>query len=133
MLIQAHIGPEAFQGGEAPYLVKCALEGFARGSMPCWPRWNLPLLYQSGVRYRPDPKLGSGVERWQTPLQTFRDGFGDCDKLVWWRLCELWHLGYPASCRAVWVGHRMHVLIRHSFDESGALEDPSIILGAVPQ
>lgn len=133
MLIQAHIGPEAFKGGEAPFLVKCALEGFARGCLPSWPRWNLPPLYKSGVRYRADPAYGTGVERWQTPLDTYRAGFGDCDKLVWWRLCELWFIGKPASCRAVWSGHRMHVLIRHSFDESGPLEDPSIILGAVPQ
>jgi hypothetical protein len=132
MLIQARIGPEAFQGGEAAYAVKCILEGLAHGCLPPWRRWNLPPLYKSGVRYRPDPEMGSGIENFRLPLETFAARFGDCDNLVVWRLAELWSIGKPASCRAVWVGHRMHVLIRHSQDESGRLEDPSIILGAVP-
>lgn len=131
MLIQARIGPEAFQGGEAPFLVKCALEGFARGCLPPWSRWNLPPLYRSGVRYQAEQGYGSGVERFAMPPETYANGHGDCDRLVVWRLCELWAAGYPASCRAVWSGSRIHVLIRHSFDESGPLEDPSILLGAV--
>lgn len=115
---------------ELAWMVKCAIEGFALGYLPAFKRWNLPPLYQSGVRFQLPPAHGAGYELMKSPLATFRDGWGDCDRLMIWWLCEQWSQGRKARCSTMWLGNRMHVLGRRSWDDRGPLEDPSVILGA---
>jgi hypothetical protein len=129
VLIAIEIG-DAFAPVERAWFVKSAIEGFALGCLPAFRRWNLPPLYQSGVRFRLPEEHGSGVERMQTPLDTFNAGWGDCDRLLIWWLCERWAQRQAARCSTIFLGGNMHVLGRKSWDESGPLEDPSMVLGA---
>jgi hypothetical protein len=86
----------------------------------------LPPLYASGVRYRPEPQAGSGLERWDHPWEVLERGWGDCDDLVLWRLAELHAAGETTAAPVVaWRGAKMHVLIRRA---AGHTEDPSLIL-----
>ncbi len=121
---------DAFTPAELPIFVKQTIEGLARGCMPAWNCWNLPPLYQSGVRFRLPKDHGAGVEYMALPPFTYADGWGDCDRLLIWWLCEQWARGLPASVSTVWLGSRMHFEGRRSWDDSGPLEDPSVILGA---
>lgn len=121
---------DGFAPAERAWFVKCAIEGFALGCLPSFKRWNLPPLYQSGVRFKLPPEHGSGVELMRLPLYTYRDGWGDCDRLLIWWLCEQWSQGRPARCSTYFVGGNMHVLGRKSWDDTGQLEDPSTVLGA---
>lgn len=122
----------AFHPREAAWLVKCSIEGFAQGCMLAWPRWHLPPLFQSGVRFRLPPEHGSGVEYMRLPPFTYADKEGDCDRLLIWWLCENWAQGKPASCTTYFLGNAMHVQGRQSWpgDEHGAIVDPAVILGA---
>ncbi len=120
----------AFTPPELAWLVKTSIEGFARGCMLSWRRWNLPPLYQSGVVFRLPQNHGHGVEHMKLPPFVYADGWGDCDRLMIWWLCEQWAQGKPARVNTVWLGNRMHVRGRRSWNESGPIEDPSIILGA---
>lgn len=129
MLVCIELG-DAFSAVGRAWFVKCAIEGFALGCLPEFRSWNLPPLYQSGVRFRLPPEHGSGTERMQTPIDTFNDGWGDCDRLLVWWLCERWANHQPARCSLIFLGGNMHVLGRKSWDERGELEDPSMILGA---
>ena len=47
---------------------------------------DLPLLYQSGVRYQREEK---GKEEWTDCVETYERGWGDCEDLVCWRVAEL--------------------------------------------
>lgn len=114
-------------GGQLAYFAGRAIEGFARGCVPLAREWKLPPLYESGVRFRKDPYQGSGVENFKLPNEVFRDGWGDCDRLVIYRIWELLVGGENATCRSEWVGGGVHVLVRRANKQ---LEDPSIILGA---
>lgn len=130
MLVQIDVG-DGFTPAERAWFVKSAIEGFALGCLPAFKhRWGLPPLYQSGVQFRLPPEHGSGVERMCTPLETYTTGWGDCDRLLIWWLCERWAHGLPARCSLIFVGGNMHVLGRKSWDERGELEDPSVYLGA---
>jgi hypothetical protein len=120
----------AFNPREAAWLVKCSIEGFAMGCMQAWPRWNLPPLFESGVRFQLPPEHGTGIEYMRLPPFTYRDKVGDCDRLLIWWLCEQWAQGKPASCTAVFLGGAIHVQGRQSFDDSGPIVDPAVILGA---
>lgn len=85
-----------------------------------------PLLYQSGVRYRPEPP---GREQWQLPWETLRLKNGDCEDLAAWRAAELWMYHGDMAARAIlrdWGTGTMHCLVRHG---SGEIEDPSRLLG----
>jgi hypothetical protein len=86
----------------------------------------LPLLYKSGVRYRPEPNRGE-YEDFKSPPQTYADGWGDCDDLVIYRCVELRARGELA--KVLWLRRRgtnaMHVLVRRA---NGTTEDPSVIL-----
>lgn len=130
MLVSIELSDAAFAPVERAWAIKCAIEGFALGCLPAFKRWNLPPLYQSGVRFQLPPEHGSGLERMQTPFETYHDGWGDCDRLLIWWLCERWAQKLPARCSTIFVGGNMHVLGRKSWNESGPLEDPSIYLGA---
>jgi len=119
------------------------IEGMARGCVPAMMSgWHLPPLYQSGVRYQPEPTYGQGLEDFALPLTSLRRKWVDCDDACIWRLGELFAAGEDAQCRCEWDGPRMHVLIRRQpgerfnlarfFDDSrGPSEDPSILLGAL--
>jgi len=112
------------------WMVKCSIEGFALGYLPAFKTWGLPPLYQSGVRFQLPQGHGGGVELMKSPLATYRDRWGDCDRLMIWWLCEQWAAGRPARCSTMWLGNRMHVLGRRSWNDQGPQEDPSVILGA---
>ena len=127
--------------GELAWLVKSAIEGFARGAAPSFRRMRLPPLYQSGIVFAYEPNHGSGDEDFALPEMTLARGCGDCDDLIIYRLCELWAPSIkfdrfgnpcaldtsPASCSCEWVGENMHVQVRH---RSGKLEDCAVLLGA---
>jgi hypothetical protein len=117
--------------------------------------WDLPPLYESGVRFAYEPDHGSGEEDFAQPPDVYARGWGDCDDLVVYRLSELlaaelqrrrfWAQpearqramlralatgvasGRLASIKADWEGDSLHVLVRLP---DGSTEDPSIILGA---
>ncbi len=130
MKISTVLGPE-FSGGQVANFSKCAIEAFARGSVPMAGLWRLPPLYSSGIRFQREPEHGSGNEDFALPNVTYGRKWGDCDDLVIYRLWELWVQGErSATCRAVWQDNAVHVLVRRADQR---LEDPSIILGARPQ
>lgn len=87
-------------------------------------------LYKSGVRYAREP-LGSEV--WQTMLETYQLGIGDCEDLVAARCAELRTgvlLAMPPEDATPYVkdvrpGLR-HCLVKRA---NGQLECPSRVLG----
>jgi hypothetical protein len=127
--------------GELAWFVKSSIEGFARGWAPAFRRMKLPPLYESGIRFEYEPTHGSGDEDFATPLDTLERGWGDCDDLVIYRLCELYaptvsftQKGNPVvvdsragGCSCEWTGESMHVQVRL---RNGTLEDPAVLLGA---
>lgn len=96
-------------------------------------RLDLPLLYESGVRYQREPH---GVEEWQDALETVRRGHGDCEDLASYRAAELRvRYGIPAiadfTLREVpqedgSVTRVFHIIVR---GPGGYREDPSRLLG----
>lgn len=108
-------------------LVKGVCEGAAYGCADAMRAWRLPPLYQSGVRFAYEPYHGSGREAFDLPITTYQRRWGDCDDLVIYRIAELVAAGERAMCRTVFVGERLHVLVRRA---DGSLEDPAILLGA---
>lgn len=92
-------------------------------------RGDVPELYQSGVRFRREPR---GVETFRDAPNVFRVGHGDCAHLAAWRVADLRLRGERAALavRARWTKRAprrrvFHVMVRR---QSGALEDPSAIL-----
>lgn len=89
---------------------------------------NVPLLYQAGVRYKPEPR-GTHEEFASIPVVLER-GWGDCDDLAPWRVAELREAGEKAKIRITWKRNRngklFHVQVRRG---DGRIEDPSAILG----
>jgi hypothetical protein len=108
-------------------LVKHAIEGLAYGCVSAYRTWQMPPLYESGVRFAYEPEHGSGNEQFDLPLVVWRRGWGDCDDLVIWRICELVAGGERATCRTYWRHRSLHVAVRR---ENGDLEDPAVLLGA---
>lgn len=53
---------------------------------------DTPALYMSGVRYKDDAY--GDIDYWKDIPTVLRDGHGDCDDLVPWRIAELWQAGY---------------------------------------
>lgn len=82
----------------------------------------LPSLYRAGIRYRPEPTRGKGVEYFDDPWTVLARGNGDCDDLVVWRAGELLAAGEPASIICQWKPPRYHVAVRRA---DGSAEDPS--------
>lgn len=135
--------------GYLSWWVRSCLNGFALGAAGSYWSWNLPPLYQSGVRFAFEPAHGSGDENFDSPPIVYQRGWGDCDDLVYWRVTELLaaHLpagqpptkqqlqrlqrmmvdGRTAQAAADWDGGALHVYVRHA---NGRKEDPSVILGA---
>lgn len=91
---------------------------------------HVPPLYQSNVRYAPEPK-GTTEEFATIPVILAR-GKADCDDLAPWRVAELQAVGEKADIRLQWkknprTGQRMyHVVVRRG---DGRIEDPSALLG----
>jgi hypothetical protein len=97
---------------------------------------QIPYLYDSGIRYRREPR-GRPVyegreERWDTIPQVMEQGWGDCDDLAMWRVAEL-NVREGIAARAIFEEVGMgswHVLVEHP---DGTLEDPSEHLGMYEQ
>lgn len=109
------------------WYVKSLIEGNAYGCAHAFASWNLPALYRSGVAFRLEPEHGSGNEWFDLPLTVYRRGWGDCDDLCIWRICELVARGERATCKANFRHNALHVQVRR---EDGRVEDPSVLLGA---
>lgn len=108
-------------------LVKGVIEGAAYGCVDAFRQWRLPPLFSSGVVFRYEPGHGTGWEMFDLPPIVYARRWGDCDDLVIWRICELAAGGERATCRTVFVGEQLHVLVRRT---NGQLEDPAVLLGA---
>jgi hypothetical protein len=104
------------------------LEAKARGV-------EVPLLYESGVRYLAEPE---GRDEWQDIPDTLERSTGDCEDLACWRVAELRvRFGQRKARRGITVSHyrdpktgsdvtMYHILVLH---EDGTVEDPSRLLG----
>lgn len=89
----------------------------------------VPLLYSSGVRYRPEP--WKGQEEFADIPTVFARKWGDCDDLAPWRCAELRVLyGERANLRVSWAKQGavrlFHITVRRA---DGSIEDPSRVLG----
>lgn len=85
---------------------------------------RMPALYESGVRYVPEPV---GMENWLTYDQVLRAGKGDCEDLSAARSAELIRVGIMAWPEVIRTGRRrFHAVVRYP---DGRIEDPSKILG----
>ncbi len=96
-------------------------------------RSDIPLLYDAGVRYDPEPL---GQENWQDCVTTWKRGRGDCEDLSAWRAAELRvRMGASARCIYTWKKLPNGVLMYHiKVEYTGAdgqrhEEDPSRRLG----
>jgi len=85
-------------------------QGFLRGVVACnrvsirnarAKGQPLPRLYESGVKYEPEP-WPKGVEEFADYVTVLRRGWGDCDDLCAARTAELLEDGEPADCRVYW-------------------------------
>lgn len=86
---------------------------------------NTAPLYSSGVRFRPEPFEGSGVELYQTIPEVIAQGYGDCDDLAGWRCAELLNSGVRAECDLLSLGPRTHhAIVRYG----GRVEDPAQVI-----
>ena len=110
--------------GGGPFL-KGLIEFLATQWVPVYRQAPLPFLYSGTIRYRPEPNRGE-YEEFANPREVYERGWGDCDDLCIYRICELLAHGLPASCQFVRrIGtNRMHVRVRRG----ERIEDPSLIL-----
>lgn len=140
MKLSTVLGAE-FGGDQAAYFFKCAIEGFAQGSVPMAQIWRLPPLYLSGIRFAPEPGQGSGNEDFALPKTTYDRREGDCDDLVIYRIWELRCAGELATCAVVTLANANHVRVRRGPGKrpprhplncqcTRCIEDPSILCGA---
>ena len=100
---------------------------------------HAPSIYTCGVRYRREPRedvqrVGwvEGKEDWQSPAETLRRGFGDCEDLAcyqaaWYQVMQ----GKRSFAQFYWKnrpdgGATYHIIIQHP---NGSHEDPSARLG----
>ena len=83
-------------------------------------RYNLPLLYKSGVRYHEDKKM------WRHALAVLKYGRVDCKSLAAYRAAELIVRGKRAKVVVHRTGpHTLHARVK----VNGRIEDPSRRLG----
>jgi hypothetical protein len=85
---------------------------------------SIPPLYDSGVRYKNEPK-----DVWKHAADVLHDGVGDCEDLAAWRAAELRVSGDdPEACVTTYQSgpNRYHAVVRRG---DGTLEDPSRALG----
>ena len=104
------------------------LEGLTAFNFALLSRFDLPRLYDSGVRYQREQP---GREQWWTIPQVLERGYGDCEDLSAWRAAELRSMGVPAFAYVIRSGPRMfHAVVRYP---DGSIEDPSRALGLKPR
>lgn len=115
---------------DGPRAAKELLDCLARIWARRMRRVPFPSLYSAGVRYQVEPNAGT-FEQWKSPVQTFEDGWGDCDDLSLYRVAELLASNEAAETQVLAqstpIGVRMHARVARA---NGSEEDPSIILGA---
>lgn len=101
---------------------------------------GVPLLYSSGVRYKPEPVgqtfNGQPAEEFALIPVVLARKHGDCDDLAPFRVAELIHGGERAKIRVQWRARRnpdgssgrkyFHIVVRRA---NGTIEDPSALLG----
>jgi hypothetical protein len=99
---------------------------------------RVPLLYESGVRYRRDPTRGDIGEVWSDIPTILKDGYDDCEGLAWFLAAEMRTRGpnsetknkVPAAtvrCKTTSMPGMLHAIV---FDPtSGRVWDPSRRLG----
>ena len=113
---------------------------FVAQALPCLVALNrvaiargmVPRLYQSGVRFKEEPK---GTETFVDAVTCYRNGWGDCAHLAAWCCAERQQLdGLPADIYIRWPrtpnaygGREYHVCVR--LYPGGPVEDPSAKLG----
>lgn len=101
-----------------------ALEGLTRVNVGLMEREPLPPLYQSGVRYKDEPR-----DVWRHAVDVAGEKWGDCEDLAAYRAAELRVSGEdPAASVYVYKSgpSRYHAVVQRG---SGELEDPSRALG----
>lgn len=99
-------------------LVALDLGQLRRGLVP-------PLYAATHVRYRREPP---GREQWQSALEVFKAGHGDCEDLACW-LAASYQLVGRTDAHAAIIDVRMglkHCVVRF---RDGSIEDPSKKLG----
>jgi hypothetical protein len=107
---------------------EAVLDGLANANVAAWRlNPNLPLLYESGVRYRREP--AGQREYWKNYPAILKDRFADCDDLSAARVGELRALNIDPGARVFIYRtspRTLHAVVKRS---SGLLEDPSRVLG----
>lgn len=101
-----------------------ALEGLTRLDAELMQRGNYPPLYQSGVRYKNEPR-----DVWRHVDDVTKEGWGDCEDLSAYRAAELRVSGEDPDasvCTYQSGPSRYHAVVRRG---DGTLEDPSRALG----
>ena len=100
------------------------------------PRYKLPALYSTGIRFQRDvcraPGVPGACERFLTAAQCYQEyrqgsrlGF-DCDDLAPWRAAELQLAGINAKAIAMRSSIGWHIVVELP---DGRIEDPSKHLG----
>ena len=77
------------------------------------------------IRYQEEPNSGKGFEQWDSPWTVVARGWGDCDDLILYRLCELRAKGERAGVSLIKKGDRFHAQVKR---KNGDYEDPSTAL-----
>jgi hypothetical protein len=94
--------------------------------------YNLPPLYQMGMRYHVPKEVESGRsrEQWKDIATLLKDRWGDCKDFTAWRLAELWKAGKQAYAESR-VYREGKSLLFHTYIRfpDGSTEDPARTLG----
>lgn len=110
------------------WAINPVLEGLVAVNRQYLREFNVPKLYDSGVRYEEEPQ-GTTEEFAAIPVVLAR-GWGDCDDLAPWRVAELREQGENAKIRIQWkqrsTQRLFHIVVRRG---DGTIEDPSALLG----
>ncbi len=106
------------------------LTGLVALNVAIMDRYDLPALYDSGVRYHEDRRM------WRHALAVLSYGKADCKSLAAFRAAELLHQGREARVVVKRTGRNtLHARVLVE-DEDGArtrIEDPSKRLGMKPK
>lgn len=112
-------------------VIRSALEAVILANRLYLRLYDVPCLYESGIRYEEEP-AGQPYEDFAAVPVILARGWADCDDLCCWRIAELRNAGENAKVRLKWQydparGARMyHVLVRRA---NGQVEDPSLAFG----
>lgn len=129
MDIVIRLGSDAGHPHVMAHFVRECLKGIVLQNRAQLRAGEVPHLYNSGVRFKPE---ADGVETFADALTTYQTGYGDCAHLAAWRVADLQEMGEPASLRIEYGPGRnpnvylFHVVVRRG---NGLIEDPSRLLG----